>query len=1096
MCCMSFKFSSLKKRMLVYSSLCLTIPVFGMVAMSYIYWQQKQEQDHYLLQQNALNFCLQDLENSIFYSRVSELSNLSIIRNELLRIYNIVDLSARYTHMDELKASESYTRSALIAPSPSPSSATIATEDLSTPSTTVENVKSEQGKTTQDANPVQALVKEAQDKKVTSSELEMNEAMQLDPDSPALILNDDQALKDILSKESSIIITSTTTDELRNSYINDLRATASLLDGTTGASIVTALDKARNDEFHESEKENLSDITIPLPVDPKNDPQEAHILSKENRDYYSPNQNYELANTSSFKTSPNYGLDGHANILTGDAISAKELPYPRPDADSIHELKTNYTLRFNEVINPKNFGNRYNTGFRTNFNQDESNKNYILGVNFKDLDNNRIKVFNHIALLNKLGFTSFSVNLKDPALDIFIRSRDRLLLSQLKNEGRDLNNILYRNDKAQKSFFVILKDYDPEDEFNYPNLQENKQHSRFISHVANSHFDTNSGLRYARNMLSNNQTAISPQSDSKDDSTTVHAGAVTPDVATNTARLEAREHQKSQAPSSSASVDTATSNQTVHPLEKGQSAASIASWQDSVTRQNKNKAQGSSLLIEEELDNSLIQRTKTYLAIIAPLSLSNDQFIVIITDISKLKQQEDTLKRLIANSLNEMVLSNSITQPINITLVDSELNPLAGSITTNNEVSSIVDRDLLKEARLKGTIQFYDSVSSQYISIGIFKHYNWFVIINSKNQRAIGDLYSFMALVGLAGLLFAMIAVLLVTRLTTRDASDISIIYNKIKHLATLIQDPILLQRICEGLPKREDEIGALSSHVRLMAKTVYQSIQEILQVNKARDIDEGERNIIEQWRHSAINRQVLLREYYYQYFNVYSEVVAINKACDFYDIFELKENRVAIFIGSVNESSIMASNNISLINIGLFRQMIRLSESIKLPLARAMQELNNNIAANNPKGIMTSACIVIIDRSSGEVEYFNAGHSLPILYSKDNGFDYIECRTAPLIGALSEQSFKSMYFTLHPGDSLMLYTDGVLTCTNHKDEPLGQIGFENMLHDETFMSPVETVNNLHAKLKRYTKDSKQNRDFTLLCYQYQKHQMPPEKFR
>ena len=83
-------------------------------------------------------------------------------------------------------------------------------------------------------------------------------------------------------------------------------------------------------------------------------------------------------------------------------------------------------------------------------------------------------------------------------------------------------------------------------------------------------------------------------------------------------------------------------------------------------------------------------------------------------------------------------------------------------------------------------------------------------------------------------------------------------IYNKIKHLATLIQDPILLQRICNGLPKREDEIGAISSHVRLMAKTVYQSIQEILQINKARDLDEVERNIIEQWRHSAINRQVL----------------------------------------------------------------------------------------------------------------------------------------------------------------------------------------------------------------------------------------------
>ena len=65
-----------------------------------------------------------------------------------------------------------------------------------------------------------------------------------------------------------------------------------------------------------------------------------------------------------------------------------------------------------------------------------------MGANFKDLNSNRIKVFNQIAMLNQLGFIAFSVNLKDPALDIFVKSRDRLLLSMLKNEGRNLNSIL------------------------------------------------------------------------------------------------------------------------------------------------------------------------------------------------------------------------------------------------------------------------------------------------------------------------------------------------------------------------------------------------------------------------------------------------------------------------------------------------------------------------------------------------------------------------------------------------------------------------------------------------------------------------------
>lgn len=962
--------------MIVYSSLCLTIPVLGMVVISYIYWQHKQEQEHYLLQQNALNFCLQDLDNSIFYSRVSELSNLSIIRNELYRIYNIVDLSARYTHIDELKAAESYNRSILIAPSPSPSSATMANDSY--------EIEDED-----DNNSTEELL----DDDVVSNEYES----EINNVAAASALGDASSLQDSTQPVKS---EHNEKEPLYNqNYLNDLKEAASLLDGTTGASVLSALNKA-----YQEESLNKED---PISTDTDKTP-----LLKENRNYYSTNQNYQLVN---IKRKPEESPN-KANNIVDNPLSNEVPAYQRPDAASIHELKTTYAMRLNDVMTTKNQGNRYNNGFRTTLNPPNNNNDHLLGANFKDLNSNRIKVFNQIAMLNQLGFIAFSVNLKDPALDIFVKSRDRLLLSMLKNEGRNLNSILYNNEHPTNTFFVVLKDnLDTE---TLSTHKENKLHNRFIRHIASSQFDTNIAITKAQESTVDN------------------------------ADIEEEEEE--------------------HIIIND-------------TKEEK--------VLSADLDETFSAQNKTYLAIVAPLSLSKDQYIIIINDISKLKQQEETLKRLIANSLNEMVLSNSITQPINITLVNEDLNPLAGSLTTTKEVSAIVDKDLLQEAKIKGTIQFYDSASKQYISIGTFKHYNWFVIINSNNQRVLSNLYHFLGLVALTGLLFAMLAVFLVGQLTARDASDISIIYNKIKHLATLIQDPILLQRICNGLPKREDEIGALSSHVRLMAKTVYQSIQEILQINKARDLDEVERNIIEQWRHSAINRQVLLRESYHTYFNVYSEIVSINKNCDFYDIFELKDNRLAIFIGSINESSLMDANNIAIINIALFRQMIRLSESIKLPLARAMHELNNNIAANNPKSIMTSLCIVIVDRKNGEVEYFNAGHNLPILYSKDNGFDYIECHTAPLLGAYTEQSFKSMYFTMQPGDSILLYTDGVLNCRNHKNELLGQNGFENMLHDETFISPVETVNNINAKLKRYIKEQKPTRDYTLLCYQYQRHQ-------
>lgn len=471
---------------------------------------------------------------------------------------------------------------------------------------------------------------------------------------------------------------------------------------------------------------------------------------------------------------------------------------------------------------------------------------------------------------------------------------------------------------------------------------------------------------------------------------------------------------------------------------------------------------------------------KIYLALVAPLSLSSDLRLIIITDISKLKQQEEILKRLIANSLNEMILANLLIMPTKITLVNNDLTPLAGSINTRKEIMSLVDKEPLKERRSKGIIQFYDTKSDQYVSVGAFKHYDWYFILSFSSKSSIHELYKFLYLIAAFGVGISLLALYVLFHVSRKDARDIAVINNKIKHLATTIHDPVLLQRICEGLPKRSDEIGTLSSNVRLMSKIIYQSTQEILQINKAKDIGEGERNMLSQLRNHAINREVLLREYYNSYVNVHTENVSLTKASDFYDVFELKQGQLAILVGSLNESSVISSN-ISHINIDLIRQLIRLCESIKLPLARAMQELNNNIAENNPKSILTSICIMIIDRKTDDVEYFNAGHNLPIFYRANNGFDYIECRTAPVIGAISTQPFRTMNFTMEPEDSVLLYTDGVLDCTNAKLEKLGQMGFENILHDENFISPVETVNSLNSKLKRFMKGGSQTKDYRYL---------------
>ena len=475
----------------------------------------------------------------------------------------------------------------------------------------------------------------------------------------------------------------------------------------------------------------------------------------------------------------------------------------------------------------------------------------------------------------------------------------------------------------------------------------------------------------------------------------------------------------------------------------------------------------------------------TCLGLIASLSFDPDQVLVIITDITKLQQQDEVLKRLIANSLNELVLAVGTTTPVSITLLDPNLNPLAGDLS-KSEITRLITPAVLEQTRTHGMFQGYNRHWGHYLTTGYFKPYDWYLLINTDNVRTNSPVWQYLIIIFTVQLVLSIICVFAIGEIVDKDVKDLGLINNKIKNMASLIQDADLVERISEGLPRREDELGTLSNYVRLLGKTLYQSIQEITRTAgrpSAADPKDSARLIYDRLRQNSINREIFLKEYYKDRINVHTEHVAESTG-DFFDVIELSSDKLALVVGSSSERG-LAAVNLAMLNIALFRQMIRLTESIKLPLGKAVTEINQNIVDNNMQSTLTSVCIVIIEQSTGKVEYLNAGHTLPMLYHKDSGFEYIDIRTGSVLGANGSQQYTSINFELQEGDSLLLYSDGLLDCINHRHEKLGQEGFESMLHDENFDSAADVVNNLCAKLKRYTKDATLDKDYTIACYHY-----------
>ena len=99
--------------------------------------------------------------------------------------------------------------------------------------------------------------------------------------------------------------------------------------------------------------------------------------------------------------------------------------------------------------------------------------------------------------------------------------------------------------------------------------------------------------------------------------------------------------------------------------------------------------------------------------------------------------------------------------------------------------------------------------------------------------------------------------------------------------------------------------------------------------------------------------------------------------------------------------------------------------------------EINRHLCYLQPMAPFVTALIAQMDCDRGVLTYCNAGHFPPILFRQDGDVQLLETG-GPLLGALQGAEFASGELTLGPGDTLVVYSDGVVECRNPEGEEFG----------------------------------------------------------
>ena len=154
----------------------------------------------------------------------------------------------------------------------------------------------------------------------------------------------------------------------------------------------------------------------------------------------------------------------------------------------------------------------------------------------------------------------------------------------------------------------------------------------------------------------------------------------------------------------------------------------------------------------------------------------------------------------------------------------------------------------------------------------------------------------------------------------------------------------------------------------------------------------------------------------------------------DYYDSFTMPDGRIVVAFGDVAGKGVPASLVMSRLS-----SVVRSTTNHVDDVAQLMGEINDHMCARAVEGRFVTFIISVLDPAAHTLTYANAGH-MPLLVRHADGSadEYGQDEIGVPIGVMEGYPYEALTYELRPGDSVVLYTDGVSEAMNPEDALYG----------------------------------------------------------
>lgn len=266
---------------------------------------------------------------------------------------------------------------------------------------------------------------------------------------------------------------------------------------------------------------------------------------------------------------------------------------------------------------------------------------------------------------------------------------------------------------------------------------------------------------------------------------------------------------------------------------------------------------------------------------------------------------------------------------------------------------------------------------------------------------------------------------------------------------------------------------------------TINKTLEEILQIR--RSLEEHDQLIsIQQDLNTAreIQQAILPKNFPpfpgRQDFDIFATMTAAKEVGgDFYDFFMINDDQLGFVIGDVSGKGVPAA-----IFMAVSRTLIRATGHKGIPTGECMNYVNNLLCNESVSSMFVTVFYGILTLSTGEIEYVNGGHNPPYVIGS-GGLVKVPMTGGPILGCLEDINYDSKRITLAPGDTFILFTDGITEAFNKEDKPYGEARLEQYLDGNHGRPVEEIVRGIAASVTEFSAGVPQSDDITLLAIHY-----------